>query len=119
MKISKKELKKIIGKIDCKKILKALGISAIAALRVYDIYNGEPGQHIEIHSSNYNKHGCWHTYSDAIKAVANSTLPSYDKANVLSSIKTDQECSYYESVINIVKSNMVSYDKVNAIRSLW
>lgn len=58
------------------------------------------------------------TFSDAVRAITNSTMTSYDKQNTISCISRDGDTDYYKSIMYIVKGTSTSYDKYCAINRL-
>ena len=57
-------------------------------------------------------------YGDAVKAIMDSSIPSYDKSRIMQSLKRDENSEYYRAVIYIIKSSMSSYTKVEIIQNL-
>lgn len=58
------------------------------------------------------------TFSDAVYAVSNSTMTSYDKKNTIQSIRHDENSDYYKSIIHIARSTSTSYDRYSTILGL-
>ena len=57
-------------------------------------------------------------YSDAIKAITDSTMASYHKQLAIQLVPFDETVQYYKAIANITKSNMASLHKVEAIKEL-
>lgn len=98
---------KVVGqavKRSCNAIVPVL-VMALSTLSVGEVldmirYNGNVG------------------YDDAVKAIMDSSSPSYDKTRIMQLLKRDENSEYYGAVIHTMKSSMPSYAKVEIIQNL-
>ena len=98
---------KVVGQVakrSCNVIVPVLvmALSTLSVGEVMDVirYNGNVG------------------YDDAVKAIMDSSIPSYDKSRIMQFLKRDENSEYYKAVIHTIKSSMPSYTKVEIIQNL-
>lgn len=58
-------------------------------------------------------------YSDAVRAIMNSSMYSSDKNRMIEVLRRDGNTEYYRTVISVVNSTMFSSDKIKTITTLY
>lgn len=103
---NEKNLKAVgqVAKRSCNVIVPVLvmALSTVSVGEVLDMfrYNGNVG------------------YDDAVKAIMDSSIPSYDKTRIMQILKRGETSEFYRAVIRTVKSSMPSYAKVEVIQNM-